>query len=162
MTSESYLHSYLYLPFKVKLQAINISYDNANNELLFILTKLSIQSQFCFYLCSTFNNVQCRKAAWRKRQSPENVRLSLLPCCRSRNQSGSPGPVVCKKVHFIKNMRQYDTRGSRWVRGGVLEKLWCICMWTVFFIFIIPPKQEFNCILNILHLIRSFVSQCMN
>ncbi|XP_026776458.3 CDK5 and ABL1 enzyme substrate 2 isoform X2 [Pangasianodon hypophthalmus] len=31
---------------------------------------------------------------------------------RTRNQSGSPGPVVCKKVHFIKNMRQYDTRGS--------------------------------------------------
>ncbi|GAA6107222.1 CDK5 and ABL1 enzyme substrate 2 isoform X3 [Tachysurus ichikawai] len=33
--------------------------------------------------------------------------------CRTRNQSGSPGPVVYKKVHFIKNMRQYDTRGSR-------------------------------------------------
>ncbi|MCI4387304.1 hypothetical protein PGIGA_G00072600 [Pangasianodon gigas] len=32
---------------------------------------------------------------------------------RTRNHSGSPGPVVCKKVHFIKNMRQYDTRGSR-------------------------------------------------
>ncbi|XP_060794341.1 CDK5 and ABL1 enzyme substrate 2 [Neoarius graeffei] len=32
---------------------------------------------------------------------------------RTRNQSGSPGPVVYKKVHFIKNMRQYDTRGSR-------------------------------------------------
>ncbi|XP_060749465.1 CDK5 and ABL1 enzyme substrate 2 isoform X3 [Tachysurus vachellii] len=31
---------------------------------------------------------------------------------RTRNQSGSPGPVVYKKVHFIKNMRQYDTRGS--------------------------------------------------
>ncbi|TSR39569.1 CDK5 and ABL1 enzyme substrate 2 [Bagarius yarrelli] len=32
---------------------------------------------------------------------------------RMRNQSGSPGPGVYKKVHFIKNMRQYDTRGSR-------------------------------------------------
>ncbi|KAF5906715.1 CDK5 and ABL1 enzyme substrate 2-like isoform X1, partial [Clarias magur] len=32
---------------------------------------------------------------------------------RTRNQSGSPGPVMYKKVHFIKNMRQYDTRGSR-------------------------------------------------
>ncbi|KAL1020958.1 hypothetical protein UPYG_G00006900 [Umbra pygmaea] len=33
---------------------------------------------------------------------------------RSRNQSGSPGPSrVAKKVHFIKTMRQYDTRGSR-------------------------------------------------
>ncbi|KAG9269699.1 CDK5 and ABL1 enzyme substrate 2-like [Astyanax mexicanus] len=31
---------------------------------------------------------------------------------RTRNQSGSPGPRA-KKVHFIKNMRQYDTRGSR-------------------------------------------------
>uniref|UniRef100_A0A8C7FM22 Cdk5 and Abl enzyme substrate 2 n=1 Tax=Oncorhynchus kisutch TaxID=8019 RepID=A0A8C7FM22_ONCKI len=33
---------------------------------------------------------------------------------RSRNHSGSPKPArVAKKVHFIKNMRQYDTRGSR-------------------------------------------------
>uniref|UniRef100_A0A671LFG5 CDK5 and ABL1 enzyme substrate 2-like n=1 Tax=Sinocyclocheilus anshuiensis TaxID=1608454 RepID=A0A671LFG5_9TELE len=30
----------------------------------------------------------------------------------TRNLSGSPGPKVSKKVHFIKNMRQYDTRGS--------------------------------------------------
>ncbi|KAA0706946.1 CDK5 and ABL1 enzyme substrate 2 [Triplophysa tibetana] len=32
---------------------------------------------------------------------------------RSRNPSGSPRPRSTKKVHFIKNMRQYDTRGSR-------------------------------------------------
>ncbi|XP_077454624.1 CDK5 and ABL1 enzyme substrate 2 isoform X3 [Stigmatopora argus] len=31
---------------------------------------------------------------------------------RLRNVSGSPGPKVPKKVHFIKSMRQYDTRGS--------------------------------------------------
>ncbi|XP_038165265.1 CDK5 and ABL1 enzyme substrate 2-like isoform X2 [Cyprinodon tularosa] len=31
---------------------------------------------------------------------------------RQRNGSGSPGPKVPKKVHFIKSMRQYDTRGS--------------------------------------------------
>uniref|UniRef100_A0A671RXK4 CDK5 and ABL1 enzyme substrate 2-like n=1 Tax=Sinocyclocheilus anshuiensis TaxID=1608454 RepID=A0A671RXK4_9TELE len=37
----------------------------------------------------------------------------ILSCCRTRNLSGSPGPKVSKKVHFIKNMRQYDTRGSR-------------------------------------------------
>ncbi|XP_062871901.1 CDK5 and ABL1 enzyme substrate 2 isoform X2 [Trichomycterus rosablanca] len=39
---------------------------------------------------------------------------SVLPDQRQRirNQSGSPGPRVSKKVHFIKNMRQYDTRGS--------------------------------------------------
>ncbi|XP_074536935.1 CDK5 and ABL1 enzyme substrate 2-like isoform X2 [Halichoeres trimaculatus] len=30
---------------------------------------------------------------------------------RLRNVSGSPGPKVPKKVHFIKSMRQYDTRG---------------------------------------------------
>ncbi|XP_056239936.1 CDK5 and ABL1 enzyme substrate 2-like isoform X2 [Seriola aureovittata] len=30
---------------------------------------------------------------------------------RLRNVSGSPGPKVQKKVHFIKSMRQYDTRG---------------------------------------------------
>uniref|UniRef100_A0A672MGG7 Cdk5 and Abl enzyme substrate 2 n=1 Tax=Sinocyclocheilus grahami TaxID=75366 RepID=A0A672MGG7_SINGR len=34
---------------------------------------------------------------------------------RSRNPSGSPRPRSMKKVHFIKNMRQYDTRGSRCV-----------------------------------------------
>ncbi|CAL1606492.1 unnamed protein product [Knipowitschia caucasica] len=32
---------------------------------------------------------------------------------RSRNVSGSPGPKVPKKVHFIKSIRQYDTRGCR-------------------------------------------------
>ncbi|XP_061839781.1 CDK5 and ABL1 enzyme substrate 2 [Nerophis lumbriciformis] len=32
---------------------------------------------------------------------------------RLRNASGSPGPKVPKKVHFIKSMRQYDTRGCR-------------------------------------------------
>ncbi|KAJ8016829.1 hypothetical protein DPEC_G00011420 [Dallia pectoralis] len=33
---------------------------------------------------------------------------------RLRNLSGSPGPArVAKKVHFVKSMRQYDTRGSR-------------------------------------------------
>lgn len=37
----------------------------------------------------------------------------LDPRQRTRNLSGSPGPKVSKKVHFIKNMRQYDTRGSR-------------------------------------------------
>ncbi|XP_046896805.1 CDK5 and ABL1 enzyme substrate 2 isoform X2 [Hypomesus transpacificus] len=31
---------------------------------------------------------------------------------RSQNVSGSPGPKAAKKVHFIKSMRQYDTRGS--------------------------------------------------
>ncbi|XP_069383612.1 CDK5 and ABL1 enzyme substrate 2-like isoform X2 [Paralichthys olivaceus] len=30
---------------------------------------------------------------------------------RLRNVSGSPGPKAPKKVHFIKSMRQYDTRG---------------------------------------------------
>ncbi|XP_072223412.1 CDK5 and ABL1 enzyme substrate 2-like isoform X1 [Leuresthes tenuis] len=32
---------------------------------------------------------------------------------RLRNISGSPGPKLPKKVHFIKSMRQYDTRGCR-------------------------------------------------
>ncbi|CAL8367176.1 unnamed protein product [Lota lota] len=32
---------------------------------------------------------------------------------RTRNLSGSPGPKAPKKVHFIRSMRQYDTRGSR-------------------------------------------------
>uniref|UniRef100_A0A8C6S3B7 Cdk5 and Abl enzyme substrate 2a n=1 Tax=Neogobius melanostomus TaxID=47308 RepID=A0A8C6S3B7_9GOBI len=33
------------------------------------------------------------------------------PQKRSRNVSGSPGPKVPKKVHFIRSIRQYDTRG---------------------------------------------------
>ncbi|KAJ3586409.1 hypothetical protein NHX12_012807 [Muraenolepis orangiensis] len=32
---------------------------------------------------------------------------------RTRNASGSPGLKAPKKVHFIRSMRQYDTRGSR-------------------------------------------------
>ncbi|GAA6078829.1 CDK5 and ABL1 enzyme substrate 2 isoform X1 [Tachysurus ichikawai] len=32
---------------------------------------------------------------------------------RTRNLSGSHWSRSLKKVHFIKNMRQYDTRGSR-------------------------------------------------
>ncbi|KAM4610440.1 CDK5 and ABL1 enzyme substrate 2 [Polymixia lowei] len=39
--------------------------------------------------------------------------VSSEPRPRSRNLSGSPRPRQAKKVHFIKNMRQYDTRGSR-------------------------------------------------
>lgn len=35
------------------------------------------------------------------------------PQKRSRNVSGSPGPKVPKKVHFIRSIRQYDTRGCR-------------------------------------------------
>uniref|UniRef100_A0A3Q2XSG1 Cdk5 and Abl enzyme substrate 2 n=1 Tax=Hippocampus comes TaxID=109280 RepID=A0A3Q2XSG1_HIPCM len=40
--------------------------------------------------------------------------LTFDPCGpsrRLRNVSGSPGVKVPKKVHFIKSMRQYDTRG---------------------------------------------------
>uniref|UniRef100_A0A3B4XFF2 Cdk5 and Abl enzyme substrate 2 n=1 Tax=Seriola lalandi dorsalis TaxID=1841481 RepID=A0A3B4XFF2_SERLL len=44
------------------------------------------------------------------RQRPLCHSYSLL---RLRNVSGSPGPKVQKKVHFIKSMRQYDTRGCR-------------------------------------------------
>ncbi|XP_027000578.1 CDK5 and ABL1 enzyme substrate 2 [Tachysurus fulvidraco] len=55
--------------------------------------------------------------------SPVGARKSLLSvqsCAssldsrqRTRNLSGSHWPRSLKKVHFIKNMRQYDTRGSR-------------------------------------------------
>nr|XP_057907365.1 CDK5 and ABL1 enzyme substrate 2 isoform X2 [Doryrhamphus excisus] len=44
-------------------------------------------------------------------QSPLPAVSSLDSRPRLRNVSGSPGPKVPKKVHFIKNMRQYDTRG---------------------------------------------------
>ncbi|XP_054649801.1 CDK5 and ABL1 enzyme substrate 2 isoform X2 [Dunckerocampus dactyliophorus] len=43
--------------------------------------------------------------------SPLPVVSSLDSRPRLRNVSGSPGPKGPKKVHFIKNMRQYDTRG---------------------------------------------------
>ncbi|KAM3871647.1 CDK5 and ABL1 enzyme substrate 2 [Diretmus argenteus] len=40
--------------------------------------------------------------------------VSSEPRQRSRNLSGgSPRPRLAKKMHFIKNMRQYDTQGSR-------------------------------------------------
>ncbi|XP_068996602.1 CDK5 and ABL1 enzyme substrate 2-like isoform X1 [Embiotoca jacksoni] len=45
--------------------------------------------------------------------SPAPAGNSLDSRQRSRNVSGSPGPKVPKKVHFIKSMRQYDTRGCR-------------------------------------------------
>ncbi|XP_028309063.1 CDK5 and ABL1 enzyme substrate 2-like isoform X1 [Gouania willdenowi] len=45
--------------------------------------------------------------------SPATTGPSLDSRNRLRNVSGSPGPKVPKKVHFIKTMRQYDTRGSR-------------------------------------------------
>ncbi|KAM4571693.1 CDK5 and ABL1 enzyme substrate 2 isoform 1-T1 [Fundulus diaphanus] len=45
--------------------------------------------------------------------SPTPAGNSLDSRQRQRNISGSPGPKVPKKVHFIKSMRQYDTRGSR-------------------------------------------------
>ncbi|XP_043985505.1 CDK5 and ABL1 enzyme substrate 2 isoform X2 [Gambusia affinis] len=44
--------------------------------------------------------------------SPTPAGNSLDSRQRQRNISGSPGPKVPKKVHFIKSMRQYDTRGS--------------------------------------------------
>ncbi|XP_070825121.1 CDK5 and ABL1 enzyme substrate 2 isoform X1 [Chaetodon trifascialis] len=43
--------------------------------------------------------------------SPVPATNSLDSRQRLRNVSGSPGPKVPKKVHFIKSMRQYDTRG---------------------------------------------------
>lgn len=45
--------------------------------------------------------------------SPVPASNSLDSRQRLRNVSGSPGPKVPKKVHFIKSMRQYDTRGCR-------------------------------------------------
>ncbi|XP_068610357.1 CDK5 and ABL1 enzyme substrate 2-like [Brachionichthys hirsutus] len=45
--------------------------------------------------------------------SPVPTSNSLDSRQRLRNVSGSPGPKVPKKVHFIKSMRQYDTRGCR-------------------------------------------------
>ncbi|XP_029912489.1 CDK5 and ABL1 enzyme substrate 2 [Myripristis murdjan] len=44
---------------------------------------------------------------------PATNSLPLESRQRSRNVSGSPGPKVAKKVHFIKSMKQYDTRGCR-------------------------------------------------
>ncbi|XP_059396956.1 CDK5 and ABL1 enzyme substrate 2-like [Carassius carassius] len=45
--------------------------------------------------------------------SVQSCGSSLESRPRSRNPSGSPRPRSVKKVHFIKNMRQYDTRSSR-------------------------------------------------
>ncbi|TRY84015.1 hypothetical protein DNTS_013562 [Danionella cerebrum] len=45
--------------------------------------------------------------------SVQSCGSSLESRPRSRNTSGSPRLHSMKKIHFIKNMRQYDTRGSR-------------------------------------------------
>ncbi|XP_072296990.1 CDK5 and ABL1 enzyme substrate 1 isoform X4 [Eucyclogobius newberryi] len=58
------------------------------------------------------------------RQSSQNYSLEGAPIelqrSRCRTLSGSPRPKSFKKVHFIKNMRQHDTRNGRDVRleGG--------------------------------------------
>ncbi|XP_033933238.1 CDK5 and ABL1 enzyme substrate 2 isoform X1 [Pseudochaenichthys georgianus] len=49
----------------------------------------------------------------RVRSTPAALSPALDPRQRLRNVSGSPGPRAPKKVHFIKSMRQYDTRGCR-------------------------------------------------
>ncbi|KAJ0064406.1 hypothetical protein NL108_006429 [Boleophthalmus pectinirostris] len=55
----------------------------------------------------------------RVKSAPTGPALSPAPSSvpeaqrRSRNVSGSPGPKVPKKVHFIRSIRQYDTRGCR-------------------------------------------------
>nr|XP_020473464.1 CDK5 and ABL1 enzyme substrate 2-like isoform X2 [Monopterus albus] len=43
--------------------------------------------------------------------SPVTAVNSLDSRQRQRNVSGSPGPKVPKRVHFIKTMKQYDTKG---------------------------------------------------
>nr|XP_020473463.1 CDK5 and ABL1 enzyme substrate 2-like isoform X1 [Monopterus albus] len=45
--------------------------------------------------------------------SPVTAVNSLDSRQRQRNVSGSPGPKVPKRVHFIKTMKQYDTKGCR-------------------------------------------------
>ncbi|XP_035378196.1 CDK5 and ABL1 enzyme substrate 2 [Electrophorus electricus] len=45
--------------------------------------------------------------------SVQSCSSSLEARQRTRNVSGSSRPRSLKKVHFIKSMRQYDTRGSR-------------------------------------------------
>ncbi|KAK5924460.1 hypothetical protein CgunFtcFv8_001323 [Champsocephalus gunnari] len=49
----------------------------------------------------------------RVRSTTAALSPALDPRQRLRNVSGSPGPRAPKKVHFIKSMRQYDTRGCR-------------------------------------------------
>lgn len=41
----------------------------------------------------------------------------LFLTCRTKHISGSPRHKGLKKTHFIKNMRQYDTKNSRYRRG---------------------------------------------
>lgn len=133
------MHSYLYLPFKVKLQAIN--YDKANNELLCLLTKLSIQVNFIFIHVARLN-VQCLKAAWRKRQSPVIEKLQDHLCCLvaeiviSQDLLGLWCARRCTSSRTCGSMTleaagESDCVAQHW--GGVLEKLWRFCMWTFFF-----------------------------
>lgn len=60
----------------------------------------------------------------------KDFNFMFYPCSvfvlRSRNPSGSPRPRSVKKVHFIKNMRQYDTRGSRCVYSLLHVGVWVL------------------------------------
>uniref|UniRef100_A0A3B4DCF0 Cdk5 and Abl enzyme substrate 1 n=2 Tax=Pygocentrus nattereri TaxID=42514 RepID=A0A3B4DCF0_PYGNA len=53
-----------------------------------------------------------------------------------RCSTGSPQPKSCKKVHFIKNMRQHDTRNGRIVLISVRRALYGM--------FSVVPYQEFS------------------
>lgn len=53
-----------------------------------------------------------RPFSWGQRGSQEG-KSDLLFTCRTKHTSGSPRHKGLKKTHFIKNMRQYDTKNSR-------------------------------------------------
>ncbi|KAB0404609.1 hypothetical protein E2I00_017056 [Balaenoptera physalus] len=58
-----------------------------------------------------------RPFSWGQRGSQEG-KSDLLFTCRTKHTSGSPRHKGLKKTHFIKNMRQYDTKNSRCQRRG--------------------------------------------
>lgn len=45
---------------------------------------------------------------------PTDTAAAFAPLFRCRTLSGSPRPKSFKKIHFIKNMRQHDTRNGRY------------------------------------------------
>lgn len=76
--------------------------------------------------------------------------MTCLSPCRTKHISGSPRHKGLKKTHFIKNMRQYDTRNSRYQWAAAAGAG--------------PPRREDgcpSCCSHARHLPGLFVSQCV-
>ena len=64
-------------------------------------------------ICLVFPSCLCVEMSQLSRQLTVFFEMALFFRCRTL--SGSPRPKNFKKIHFIKNMRQHDTRNGRYM-----------------------------------------------